>query len=182
MRHIAVDALCFRNKTKEQNFIKSVALGLSKTSIRRMYLYYQKGSTAANKYSSFHSVIVKNFPMCPLQCGCQPTNQRHSATRQRGSDANLGATGNHYWHQAHCLPFFSPLLALDKQNGGSCSNGTQHKRCTDWIKYYQMILWTGMQFIPNDTCCLICDKKIVLLIQVMIMTFFSLFLIGKKQI
>lgn len=58
---------------------------------------------------SFHSGIVKNFPVCPLQCGCQPTNQRHSAARQRGSDANLGATGNHYWHQTQCLPFFFPL-------------------------------------------------------------------------
>lgn len=31
----------------------------------------------------------KTFPVCPLHCGCQPTNQRHAAGRQRGSDANL---------------------------------------------------------------------------------------------
>lgn len=128
-RSIAVDILYFLKSAMQFFnffFFKSAIVSLSKTSLRRRDLYYL-GSVAANKYCSFHSPIVKNFPMCPLQCGCQPTNQRHSATRQRGSDANLGATGNHYWHQAHCLPFFffffPPLLALDKQNGGSCSNG-----------------------------------------------------------
>lgn len=84
---------------------------------------------------SFHSEIVKNFPVCPLQCGCQPTNHRHSAARQRGSDANLGATGNHYWHQTQCLPFFflPPRLALHKQNGGSCSNGTAEAQPSESI-------------------------------------------------
>lgn len=96
--------------------------------------------------------------MCPLQCGCQPTNQRHSATRQRGSDANLGATGNHYWHQAHCLPFFSPLLALDKQNGGSCSNGNT-AYALHWIKYHQKILWIEMRFIPNDRHSPMTDRR-----------------------
>lgn len=129
----------------------------SKTSTRRRDLYYL-GSVAANKYCSFHSLIVKNFPMCPLQCGCQPTNQRHSATRQRGSDANLGATGNHYWHQAHCLPFFSPLLALDKQNGGSCSNGNT-AYALHWIKYHQKILWIEMRFIPNDRHSPMTDRR-----------------------
>lgn len=45
----------------------------------------------------------KNFPMCPLHCGCQPTNQRHAASRQRGFDANLQTSNNHYWWFA-CLP------------------------------------------------------------------------------
>lgn len=39
----------------------------------------------------------KNFPTCPLHCGCQPTNQRHAASRQRGFDANLQTSNNHYW-------------------------------------------------------------------------------------
>lgn len=45
----------------------------------------------------------KNFPMCPLHCGCQPTNQRHAASRQRGFDANRQTSNNHYWWFA-CLP------------------------------------------------------------------------------
>lgn len=45
----------------------------------------------------------KNFPTCPLHCGCQPTNQRHAASRQRGFDANLQTSNNHYWWFA-CLP------------------------------------------------------------------------------
>lgn len=113
IRNSADKARCCRYimlQKKQQHFfiiIIIISHCKSKISIRRRDLYYL-GSVAANKYCSFHSLIVKNFPMCPLQCGCQPTNQRHSASRQRGSDANLGATGNHYWHQAHCLPFFFP--------------------------------------------------------------------------
>lgn len=41
--------------------------------------------------------LSKNFPTCPLHCGCQPTNQRHAASRQRGFDANLQTSNNHYW-------------------------------------------------------------------------------------
>lgn len=47
--------------------------------------------------------LSKNFPTCPLHCGCQPTNQRHAASRQRGFDANLQTSNNHYWWFA-CLP------------------------------------------------------------------------------
>lgn len=47
--------------------------------------------------------LSKNFPTCPLHCGCQPTNQRHAASRQRGFDANLQTSNNHHWWFA-CLP------------------------------------------------------------------------------
>lgn len=51
----------------------------------------------------------------------------------------------------HIVCFSSPtLLALDKQNGGSCRNGTQHKSCSDRSRYYQMILWTQMQLQSNN--------------------------------
>lgn len=146
-RHIAVDILWFR-KTASWFLIIFLLLAIvrtSKTSTRRRDLYYL-GSVAANNYCSFHSLIVKNFPMCPLQCGCQPTNQRHSATRQRGSDANLGATGNHYWHQAHCLPFFSPspgtrqtkwrFLQQQKHSIRTALNQIPSNDFTDWDVFH----------------------------------------------
>lgn len=64
-----------------------------------------------NKGGGFHSATVKNFPTCPLHCGCQPTNQRHAASRQRGFDANLRTSNNHYCWFA-CLPG-----TVKKQNG-----------------------------------------------------------------
>lgn len=55
-------------------------------------------SFSCNRTKAAASILpVKNFPTCPLHCGCQPTNQRHAASRQRGFDANLQTSNNHYW-------------------------------------------------------------------------------------
>lgn len=97
---------------------------------------------------SFHSGIVKNFPVCPLQCGCQPTNQRHSAARQRGSDANLGATGNHYWHQTQCLPFFFSL-AWHFTNKMAVLVATEQPKRSPLNQQHQMI-FMDLQLLPNQ--------------------------------
>lgn len=89
---------------KKRRTLKMCCYRIKKLSIRGQISFIWS-STAAINTTAFIQWLSKNFPMCPLQCRCQPTNQRHSETRQRGFDANLGATGNHYWHQAHCLLF-----------------------------------------------------------------------------
>ena len=61
---------------------------------------------------------VKNFPTCPLHCGCQPTNQRHAASRQRGYDANLQTSNSHYW-RFPCLSWHDA-----KQNGAMLQTPT----------------------------------------------------------
>lgn len=115
--------------------------------------------------------------MCPLQCGCQPTNQRHSATRQRGSDANLGATGNHYWHQAHCLPFFPLSWHSTNKMAVLVATGTQYKRCAELntIKWFYGLKFISYQMIDTLWCSQEKKKKrTILSIETMFTPFSSL--------